>query len=738
MNSNEHSITKYKPISDTSLRSYLRPLFEKKWIVLLTFLATLGTTFMGLRNSQQTYQSQVLMMQTESSGNPNVLFNPAPVFSDSYSKLLGRSLIEGHLEILNGTSAIERIQEQLSHKYQLEFTVAQIRGDFSLSNQRGSPIIRLTATADTPERVQALANTVAEAYLQQLNELKKRDLTQGIVFLEQQMITINNRLIQVEAALNKFKTTNKSSFSSNGVPSGLSASNRNSTKLQELEAELSKTEMEIEWAEVKLRSIQNIISEASSTSESASHPLIDTLQSKLIDTQMKLDSMRGTYTDSASEVIEVKRQIKAYQERLDSELAKDQNKGYTGTYSLAELRNLRQEAFTLEVDLQGSREKEALLKAKIATFTKEHPNLVTEQMELSSLQRQARVHEQTYLMILEKYEEMSLVKEMEMSRLQIVNRAEAASPVGTSAMILLPLSGILGLGLGVSIAFLLAYLDDSIKWKEDVEKHLALPTIGVIPKIKPVKLPKSISIVLEGKRKHRRQIKRLLSRTLLFDNSSTADSESARGKTAVNPNYQTLAAQIRYANVGTSVKTLLVTSTVPHEGKTTTLVNLAVSLARAGKKVLLIDTDLQSGQIHCIFQQESFPGLTDFLIDENKFSDTPSLAEPLIRPTAVNNLYIFPTGTYVSNPEMFLSAKELDGLLQSLEQEYDMILFDSPALLSTADAMMVAPRVDGTLLVLKSGTTKRHVAREAIELLENINAKILGVILNHSKSSKQY
>jgi len=210
-------------------------------------------------------------------------------------------------------------------------------------------------------------------------------------------------------------------------------------------------------------------------------------------------------------------------------------------------------------------------------------------------------------------------------------------------------------------------------------------------------------------------------------------------RTPILTNYRTLAANIRYANIDTPIQTLLVTSAAPTEGKTVTVTNLAISMAQTGNKVLLIDTDLRYPRIHRIFQQDRSPGLTDLLADEaSPVEEGSRIGEPFIRPTSIDGLYIFPCGAHVSNPEGMLLSEKMKRLVKSLSPEYDVILLDSPPLVSAADGIILATEVDATLIVIHSGKTKRQIVLQGKELLENINAPVLGVVLNNIDNSKQY
>jgi len=775
---NNQSQTRYQPKpSNAPLRNYIRIVLSRKWIVLLTCLAAISSTFYFLKIVEPVYEAEVLMMRAESKNEPSMLLSQYIPFGKT-SKF---ESIEGHKEILSSTSSVVRVIEELEKEHNLEFIDEDIEEHFSLSSKEDSPIITLTATANTPKRAQSLTNTIAEVYIQKINEVKRLDLTQGLVFLQNQMDSANKDLTVVEETLNRLREKEQIVFIPQSDSSITQFSGGLLNKLQELEVDLAKTGTEIELAEAQLQYVQNSISEKKNLSSSSLPPQIEQIQSKLVEMQLKLDSMRENFTEKDPKVISVQREVDALKRRLDVELAKIQNNEHSNIYSFSELQELMQQSVSLDVELEGLKQKEALLEQQIVNFKQEHPDLVSEQMELTGLERQARVYEQTYMMLLERYEEMSLLKQMEMSRLQIIDEAKLPEyPIHPKKKILLLLSFVLGSGLGIGVAFFLEYLDDSIKLKEDVEEYLELPVIGAIPEIQPFKVPMGAlrrqslsnpsaqntsslkpaqnnpdshslsniesqhnreesnntdSVVKINPINHRKrknivgkQAEQLLSHILLF-----ADKESP-----VITNYRTLAANIGYANVDTSIKTLLITSSAPDEGKTSTSVNLAISFAQMGKKVLLFDADLRKRKIHRIFQQDSSPGLTDYLSSENNLLEDSSLSETFIRSTEVDSLYIFPSGSYVPNPEMLLSSEKMKRLIEALSEEYDIILFDSPPLLSAADAMTLASETDSTLMVIKSGVTKRPIALQARELLENVNAKILGVVLNNIDYSKQY
>jgi capsular exopolysaccharide synthesis family protein len=709
---------------------------------LLICFSALVSTFYFLRNAEPVYQAQVLIVRVAPQGKPKG--DSSIDFVDQYSQALLNNLVEVHTAVLNSASSIAMIKERLEKEHHLQFEEWQIQDHLSLRFQKDSPIIQLTATAETPERAQALANVAAEVDVQKMNDMERADVNQGLAFLQEQMRSVNAKLEAAEETLNRLKANEK-----NTVTPKVDALRSRSTsalldQLQALETELSKTEMDLNLTEAQLKSVRNFISEAERVSSLPSQ--IGPIQSQLVQMQLKLDALLQNFTEKDPEVASTRRQVDALKERLDSELAKIRQNGQSSAYSTSELQSLVQQAVSLEVRLQGLIQQQTVLKQKIEAFKNAYPEQTRKQIELTSLERQARVLEQTYMTLLEKSEELSLLKQMERNQLHIIDQAELpVFPAGSPKRILLLLSGLLGLGLGIGVAFFWELLDDSIKRKEDVEKHLALPVSGAIPKMKPFKVPAHALANVDSpngglmtgaaqpegtSRKDRKRLDPLLSHILLF-----ADHNSP-----VVKDYQTLAANIKYGNGKRPIKTLLITSGVPGEGKTSTAANLAISLAQTGQKVLLVDMDLRNSQIHHIFRQVRLPGLTDFLADDESSTDCP-LGEPFIRATEIDNLYLFPAGDPISDVEMLLNSEKMECLVNSLKGAYDIVLFDSPPLLASADALTLATYMDGTLMVIKSGKTKHEVAFQAKELLENVNAEILGVVLNavdYSKSGSYY
>lgn len=200
----------------------------------------------------------------------------------------------------------------------------------------------------------------------------------------------------------------------------------------------------------------------------------------------------------------------------------------------------------------------------------------------------------------------------------------------------------------------------------------------------------------------------------------------ANPKSPVSEAYRTLRTNIQFSSLDKPLRTLLVTSSSPNEGKSTTLGNLAVTFAQAGYRVILVDCDLRRPSLHEVFRIENSAGLTSLIIDDNP-------ASGLARETSVPNLRVIPAGPLPPNPSELLGSQRMDKVIEVLKSEADFVLFDCPPILAVTDAAVLARKVDGVLLVVSAGKTKREHAARAKLLLDKVNANILGVALNNAE-----
>jgi capsular exopolysaccharide synthesis family protein len=274
---------------------------------------------------------------------------------------------------------------------------------------------------------------------------------------------------------------------------------------------------------------------------------------------------------------------------------------------------------------------------------------------------------------------------------------------------------ILSLGLGVGLALLLEYLDDTVHSTDEVERLLHLPALAVIP-----------SALGNGKR-------RLLSApgALQKRNGHPSDNPellmNVDGRSPLAESYRHLRTSVLLSTAGRAPRSLLVTSSLPGEGKTTTAVNTAISLAQTGASVVIIDADMRRPRLRSIFGLSDRPGLSSILSSE--LSEAEVLA--MVSKEEVTGLHLLTAGPIPPNPAELLGSAQMRRLMSTLQANFTHVVVDSPPVTSFTDGVLISSIVDGVLLVVHGGKSSRHVVKRSRQLLQDVGAKIFGVVLNN-------
>ena len=318
-----------------------------------------------------------------------------------------------------------------------------------------------------------------------------------------------------------------------------------------------------------------------------------------------------------------------------------------------------------------------------------------DQAELARLQTALTQYQNSYASLLQSYEEIRLAEAQAMDNVVVAEPAELPRyPVKPRISLNTLLASVVGCMLAVGTAFLIEYLDDTIKTSEDVSRILGLTTLGAITRFHPTEEDGSTLIV------------------------------AAHPRSPISEAYRTLRTNIQFSTLDRPVKTLLVTSTNPLEGKSTTVANLATAMAQAGLSVIAVDSDLRRPSLHKIFGVPNSKGLTNALLQNNPNPDS------FLQTTKVENLRLLTSGPLPPNPSELLGSRRMQGLIEQLKCEADVILFDSPPILAVTDAAVLASRVDGVLLVIDAGSLRREAAMLAKENMARVGANLLGAALN--------
>ncbi|MBC7225471.1 MAG: polysaccharide biosynthesis tyrosine autokinase, partial [Anaerolineae bacterium] len=303
--------------------------------------------------------------------------------------------------------------------------------------------------------------------------------------------------------------------------------------------------------------------------------------------------------------------------------------------------------------------------------------------------------EDSYASLQRSYEDIRLAEANSLDTITIVEPADVPStPVRPKPVQNTLLAAAVGLVLGAGAAFLIEYLDDTIKSPDDVERDLGLATLGTITRF--------------GGR-------------ALSDKLITVQ----HARSSVTEAYRILRTNLEFAAVDGDLRTILVTSPNPVEGKTVTAANLAVVLAQAGRRVILADADLRRPAVHRMFQVSNEAGLTTALLRGQEVA-----LEDLLLPTEVEGLRVLPSGPLPPNPAELLGSDQMARLVERLKGLADLVVFDTAPALPVADPAILARLADAVLLVVDTGATRRGMALRAVEHLARVGTNITGVVLN--------
>lgn len=281
------------------------------------------------------------------------------------------------------------------------------------------------------------------------------------------------------------------------------------------------------------------------------------------------------------------------------------------------------------------------------------------------------------------------------NRIQVIEPAELPTiPIGPNRMMTVLLAAIIGFLLAAAAAHLLEYLDDTIKNPDDVSNAFGLNTLSAVPAFD--------------------QIEETQDEVPLLTSDRSAPTEA----------FRVLRTNLQFTAVENPLKTLVISSPSPSEGKSLTIANLAVSLAKGERRVLLVDTDLHRPRLHRLFKLKNNVGVTSALLEEHPSIDS------LLQPTSLPGLQVLTSGPLPPNSAELLGSARMRALLEDLASRADIVLLDSPPVTVLADAAILSSQCDGVLLVLDSGRTRREPARRALQALRRVDARVVGVVLN--------
>ena len=327
--------------------------------------------------------------------------------------------------------------------------------------------------------------------------------------------------------------------------------------------------------------------------------------------------------------------------------------------------------------------------------TQQQLKTVTDDTQRTRLETSLAQYRNTYSTLVANYQQVVLAVAQANNNIVVAEPATVPErPIRPRTRTNVMLATIVGVLLALGIAFLIEYLDDTVKTPDDVSRVSGLSTLGAIARLKESGGTRQLIAWMRVK---------------------SPESEA----------YRTLRTNIQFSSVDNPIRSLLVTSSSPGEGKSTTTANLAVVLAQTGQRVVVVDTDLRRPVLHKVFGIPNNIGLTTALLAGESLS-----LEDYLQPTEIDTLSVLTSGPIPPNPSELLGSHRMQHLIEVLAQAADIVIFDSPPVLAVTDAVVLGRQVDGVLVVADAGNTREHALAQAVAELQKTGANVLGVALN--------
>lgn len=578
-------------------------------------------------------------------------------------------------------------------------TIRRLKKLVEPEHQEGTNIINIRVMSENAREAAEIANAFARSYREFNIREKNKKTFETKAFIEDQLRLTTNRLKLAENELQAFKQ-------SYGLISLDSQTQNTLNRLYATEAEFEKTKLDKAEVKAQLQMIGNKDGSVSGELQDSffaadmDSPVYG-LKTKLSDLLLKRQTLLINFTGKHPRVKEIDDQVQAVLHETKKELQ-----------SLLHSYNKR------EIDLSK----------RIHQLRRENLSLPEKGLQLVRLQRDVELQESLYSQLKEKYQETLIQESGKLEEVTILKPAVTPEqPFNIPSKLMIVVTGIvMGLIIGVVFAFLAEVFDTSMGTIEDVEELLNVSVLGVIPQ-----LDDEIKDKLQDDRlgTARGRVRYLISHY-------EPKSMGAEAFRALRTNLQFLRLEIKG-------KLFLLTSSFVQEGKTLNVINLALSLAQAGNKVLLVDADLRKPLVHRVFGMPREPGVTDYVLGNYAWQEVTNTISDLmlgdfgiddiLRTPGMDNINIITAGTKPPNPSEILSSSRFKEFLTEANKVYDYVFVDSPPLLPVADAAEIAPLMDGVFMVYTVGKIGRGVLKRAKSNLDNVDAKVLGVILNNVK-----
>jgi capsular exopolysaccharide synthesis family protein len=550
----------------------------------------------------------------------------------------------------------------------------------TISGIVGTNLFTIKYRHSDPELAQKIANTLAEIFAN--NNLQRAEMGSNAT-----AVALAKEIAGLQS---KLKTDQEAQFEyakSHNLPLSDKGTNIEDLRANQLSTQLLQAQNDRKTAESLYNSAKNA-PDAFVVPEVQKSPRVGALRERISSLKEKRDTLLVAYTKEWPEVKKIDGALKPLEEELKNAVAE----------SIGGLKSSYEAALAHEESLMSMYSQQ---RGTTAQQTRD-------QIEMAAMTQDIETNKQYLNTLMQRNREILAMSGDRGNEVSVENYSRVPrSPVGPPRLRNVLIAFILSLVAGIGLAFLLDFLDDTVKSVDDIDRYIHLPALALIPASRAEKL----------------RLKGMASPGSGPEGTALAMVDDVRSPIAES--YRHLRTSLLLSSAGQPPKTILVTSSQPSEGKTTTAINTAFMLAQTGAEVLIIDCDLRRPRLHTQFEVSNAKGLTTLLSGERdlegvlqQFQKTP-------------NLKILSSGPVPPNPAELIGSEEMRRLLAQLSASFAHIIIDSPPAISFTDASILSTMVDGVVLVVHSGRSSRAVVRRAKQQLLDVGAHIFGVVLNN-------
>lgn len=546
---------------------------------------------------------------------------------------------------------------------------AAFRSRLVIEPLTGSRLVNLRFRAYDPRIAQSAVNTLAQVYIEQTVDYRYSASTAAEGWLTDRIKEQEEKLRAAEAALQKYREKE-----------ALGAGEDREDLLNQRIATISNTivqarmdRLQKEAALTQLRSTPP--SQWENIPVVLSNPSVQSLRARLSEMQREQARLSDSLGEKHPDMVKLRADVRALEEKVQ-----------------VEVQGVVQ---ALEGAVLAARQQEATLEESLETAKQEGLELSKKGLEYTLLKRDVDGNQALLQELMSKAKATGLETELRATNVRLVEKADfPRAPFSPRRMRNYQIALLVGLGLGIGLAVLFERLDTTVKTPDDVKVELGLPFLGMVPQV--AVRPGSGTV-----------------QKMMSDNPQSTVAEA----------YRLLRTNLLFCSPDASGLVVVVSSANPGEGKTTTVANLAASLAQNGAKVLAIDADLRRPTLHQHFAIHKAPGLSDLIVGKSQASEA-------VQVTRFKGLHILPCGYIPPNPAELLGSQNMKGAIAAFRKVYEWVLIDTAPILAMADTPVVCPFTDGLVLVVSAEATSRPAIQRSVDQIQGVGGKLLGVVLN--------